>query len=113
MNFSPVDKVVNESGMTELHLAAYNQDIEWVKSCLKDKFDINKKDNNGWTPLVWAIDMACTSTEGVAEEIITLLLSYGAITDLKLQGYTSLIEFSYNVHQDIGAFIEAKVEEKR
>lgn len=47
-----IDKVVNNSGLTELHLGAYYQEIDWVRNCIEAGFDINKTDYNNYTALM-------------------------------------------------------------
>ena len=112
MTLSPVNKIINEYGMTELHLAAYHQDIDWVKACIRDNFDINQKDRNGWTPLMWAIDMAATSEKGVAKSIIELLILNGANTDIQPSKDESITDFSYRIHPEVGEFISKIINHK-
>jgi ankyrin repeat protein len=63
-------------GMTELHYVAYCNDYDAVLSQLKNGAPIDARDDNGWTPLHWSIDMsqAC----GEPERVVQLLLSHGA-----------------------------------
>lgn len=42
-------------GMTQLHLAVIQADMEAIKALIEKGADINIRDNYGWTPLHWAI----------------------------------------------------------
>ncbi len=110
MSKNTIDVPLNDSGMTELHLGAAKQELDWVKSCVEAGFDVNKRSGNGYTPLVWAIDMACTSKVGVAESIIDYLIANGADLSDNPTRFTSLIEFADSTHPDIGKYIRQKVE---
>ncbi|TRZ37248.1 hypothetical protein CEQ21_17470 [Niallia circulans] len=71
-------------GYTELHEAAYNNDIETVSTLLESGADPNSQDDEGYTPLMSAID------GGSNPELLKLLLFNGA--DVTLQdayGYTA------------------------
>lgn len=63
-------------GMTELHYAAYCNDADEVRAQLTKVVDVDARDDNGWTPLHWSIDMAQTCDE--PERIVSLLLAAGA-----------------------------------
>ena len=65
-----------ERGMTELHFAAYCNDAEQVASLLSIGAAVDARDDNGWTPLHWSIDMA-QATRG-PEVVVELLLRAGA-----------------------------------
>jgi len=41
-----------ENGMTELHYAAYCQDLEAVRHWVEQGYDVNQKTDAGWTPLI-------------------------------------------------------------
>lgn len=62
--------------MTELHYAAYCNDPDGVRAHLLLGVPIDVRDNNGWTPLHWSIDMA--QAYGEAEQVVSLLLEAGA-----------------------------------
>ena len=102
----------NQGRRSELHLAAYSQDVDKVMACIAKGFNVNLKDNGGWTPIIWAIDMACTSEVGVAEEIISLLYKNGAEIDLEPYSGTSLVEFANEIHDDIGKYIKQLIKKE-
>ena len=62
--------------MTELHSAAYHGELDWVRNCIAGGLNVHTRDEGGWTPLHWAVDMAMV--EGDREEIVRLLLESGA-----------------------------------
>jgi len=97
---------LDESGRSELHLAAYFEDYELVKKLVSDGFDIHLKDHYGWTPLVWAIDMASTSELGVAEKIIEYLVECGAKMDYEPRPGQSFLEFARNVDDSVAECVE-------
>ncbi len=72
------DEVLNESGMTQLHLAAYHGELDWVIGCLGGGLDVNARANNGYTPLHWAIDMGCVGDPAEREAIVRALVAAGA-----------------------------------
>lgn len=67
---------MNEHGMTELHLAAYQGDLKWVENCLAGGMDVNAIDKNGYTPLHWVVDMGLL--DGEREEIVRVLVQAGS-----------------------------------
>ena len=70
------DPIMNEQGLTELHLAAYHGELDWVRNCLTGGLDIHARDNGGYTPLHWVADMGVV--DGQREEIVTTLIQAGA-----------------------------------
>ena len=70
------DPVLNERGMTELHLAAYHGELDWVQNCLNGGLSVHSRDTGGYTPLTWAADMGIV--EGDYQQIVTLLIEIGA-----------------------------------
>jgi uncharacterized protein len=70
------DRALNDLGMTELHLAAYHGDLEWVENCLQGGLSLHATDNQGYTALHWAADMGLT--DGQREEVAALLIRAGA-----------------------------------
>lgn len=64
------DPVLNDSGMTELHLAAYHGDPDWVAACIAGGLDLGARSNNGYTPLLWAVDMGSV---GLPEDRIAVV----------------------------------------
>ena len=63
-------------GMTELHYAAYCNDPDAVRAQLQLGGPIDVRDDNGWTPLHWSIDMA--QAWGEPNQVVSLLLAAGA-----------------------------------
>jgi ankyrin repeat protein len=63
-------------GMTELHFAAYCNDADAVLVQLQSGFQVDVRDDNGWTPLLWSIDMA--QAWGDPERVVSILLGAGA-----------------------------------
>ena len=72
------DPILNDSGMTELHLAAYYGDPEWVAACIAGGLDLGARSNNGYTPLHWAVDMGCVGTEAERIAVVRALVAAGA-----------------------------------
>jgi ankyrin repeat protein len=65
-----------QRGMTELHYAAYCNDPDAVRAQLQLGGPIDVRDDNGWTPLHWSIDMA--QAWGEPNQVVSLLLAAGA-----------------------------------
>lgn len=65
-----------QRGMTELHYAAYCNDPDGVRAHLLMGVPVDIRDDNGWTPLHWSIDMA--QAWGEPEQVVSLLLKAGA-----------------------------------
>ena len=63
-------------GMTPLHHAAYRNDPDAVRTELELGAAVDARDDNGWTPLHWSIDMA--QAWGEPERVVYLLLNAGA-----------------------------------
>lgn len=63
-------------GMTTLHYAAYCNDPDGVQSQLLSGVPADVRDDNGWTPLHWAIDMA--QAGGDPSRVVSILLEHGA-----------------------------------
>ncbi|KAL7933308.1 ankyrin repeat protein [Trichoderma chlorosporum] len=60
-------------GRTPLHLAAgygYRHSMRALISCLPEGFDVNVRDADGWTPLMWACKLD-GSNWGVVEDLVT------------------------------------------
>lgn len=62
--------------MTELHYAAYCNDTDEVRGQLRRGVYVDVRDDNGWTPLHWSIDMA--QAHGEPEQAVALLLTASA-----------------------------------
>ncbi len=63
-------------GMTSLHHAAYSNDPDAVRAELQRGVSVDVRDDGGWTPLHWSIDMA--QARGEPEQVVSLLLKAGA-----------------------------------
>jgi ankyrin repeat protein len=63
-------------GMTSLHHAAYLNDPEAVRAELQRGIPVDVRDDHGWTPLHWSIDMA--QAWGEPEQVVSVLLEAGA-----------------------------------
>jgi ankyrin repeat protein len=72
------DPVLNDSGMTELHLAAYHGEPDWVANCIAGGLDVHARSNNGYTPLHWAVDMGCVGTREERIAVVVALIEAGA-----------------------------------
>lgn len=72
------DRILNDSGMTELHLAAYHGDPEWVAACIRGGLDLEARSNNGYTPLHWAVDMGCVGDPEDRIAVVRALVAAGA-----------------------------------
>ena len=55
----------NKNGMTRLHVAARDGDLEAVRCLIGPDTDLNARDKYGWTPLETARQMNNTSAEYV------------------------------------------------
>ena len=64
--------------MTELHLAAYHGDPEWVVACIAGGLDLGARSNNGYTPLHWAVDMGCVGPPESRIAVVRALVEAGA-----------------------------------
>jgi serine/threonine-protein phosphatase 6 regulatory ankyrin repeat subunit A/cytohesin len=62
--------------MTELHYAAYCNDVDGVRAQLRMGVSADIRDDNDWTPLHWSIDMS--QAWGEPEQVVSLLLGAGA-----------------------------------
>jgi ankyrin repeat protein len=70
------EPAAGERGMTELHYAAYCNDPAAVRDELRQGTPVDIRDNNGWTPLFWSIDMA--EAWGDPRQVVSILLNAGA-----------------------------------
>ena len=81
---------MNEQGLTELHLAAYHGELDWVQNCLHGGLDVHARDKGGYTPLHWVADMGIV--DGEREEIATALIQAGADVNAKDFGGRSVLK---------------------
>lgn len=72
------DPVLEETGMTELLLAAYHGELEWMQNCVNAGLNIHARDNGGWTSLHWVVDMGMVGDGNERAEIVKFLLASGA-----------------------------------
>ncbi|RYF84624.1 MAG: ankyrin repeat domain-containing protein, partial [Chitinophagaceae bacterium] len=77
------DPVLNEQGMTELHLGAYHGELDWVQKCTSDGLNVNARDGSGMTPLHWVADMGLVGISSEREKIVRVLLQHGANVNAK------------------------------
>ena len=99
--------------MTELHYAAYCQDLESVKRCVESGADIHQKHDGGWTALVWAVNMASTGAPGDAESIVDYLVSKGASLEFSNDLYKDIISFAENVDDAIASHLRDLIEKQK
>ena len=95
-----------ERGMTELHYAAYCQNLSRVRECVEAGCDVNQKDDAGYTALSWCVDMAATGGVGVAESIVDYLVEHGAKLEFSDKRYSDLLEFARACDDGVAAHIE-------
>lgn len=77
--------ITTMNGVNLLHSVAMNNAVAMVKYVLDLGFDINDKDNNGWTPL------HCAMGENTNMGVVKFLLESGADADIKtVDGQTPL-----------------------
>jgi ankyrin repeat protein len=84
-NFVMDDEPRNDSGLTELHRAAYEGDPDWVAACIAGGMNVNARSHNGWTPLHWAVDMGCVGRAEDRIAVVKTLVTAGA--DLEAVGF--------------------------
>ncbi len=81
---------------TELHEAAYQNDIDTVKTLLDSGADPNSQDEDGMTPLMYAV------YQGADMELIQLLIDNGSdINIVDTYGYTAYDYATESNYQDI------------
>jgi ankyrin repeat protein len=79
-----------QRGMTELHYAAYCNDFDAVRAQVQLGGPIDVRDDNGWTPLHWSIDMA--QAWGEPNQVVSLLLAAGASANsVDKNGFSALM----------------------
>ena len=67
--------------LTELHSAAYNCDLDWVKERIEAGDDVDARDSKGFTPLHWCAFRSMVG--GEPREIAELLIDNGADVNAK------------------------------
>lgn len=103
---------LGERGMNELHYAAYCQHVEGVKYWVDAGLDVNQKDETGYTPLAWCIDMAATGGIGAAESIFDYLLMHGARMEFSDERYANILEFAQATDGYLAEHIERRLKSK-
>ena len=71
-----VTPTAGKRGMTELHYAAYCNDLDAVLEHLSSGTPVDVRDDNGWTPLHCSIDMS--QAWGEPNRVVSTLLEHGA-----------------------------------
>ncbi len=79
----------NKHGLTDLHLAAYDGDLEWVQDCLTHGLDKEARDKHGNTPLHWATAMSMAN--GEREEVATTLIAAGCDVNARRSGGETIL----------------------
>ena len=72
------DQILNENGLTELHMAAYHGELDWVIGCLRGGLSAHARDRGGYTPLHWVVDMGLVGEPSEREAIVEALVEAGA-----------------------------------
>ncbi len=93
--------------MTGLHHAAYSNDADGVIEQLALGTPVDVRDDGGWTPLMWSIDMS--QAWGEPTRVVSVLLEHGASANAAdTSGFTALMFACGRNNQDILAkLIEA------
>ncbi|MHA3774831.1 ankyrin repeat domain-containing protein [Verrucomicrobiota bacterium sgz303538] len=92
------DPLLNENGMTELHIAAWEGDLTWVQNCLRGGLDVHARDKDGHTPLWWAADMGIAP--GEREAVIDTLIAAGSDVNAKDNYGESVLESAIRAGND-------------
>ena len=92
------DPIMNEQGLSELHLACYHGELDWVQNCLKGGLDVHARDNAGYTPLHWVVDMGLV--DGEREEIVIALLQVGADVNAQTSSGETVLDVARRAEAD-------------
>jgi uncharacterized protein len=85
-----VEPTAGERGMTVLHHAAYCNNPDAVLEQLALGTPVDVRDDGGWTPLHWSIDMS--QAWGEPERVVAILLKHGASPNaVDTSGFTALM----------------------
>lgn len=94
-------------GISPMHLAVENQDIDFIEFLLSKKADINNTDGQGRTPLFWA------SYSGYSD-VVRYLIDQGANVNIKNQdGKTALDIARDKSHYIIVMLLEKEINKER
>jgi ankyrin repeat protein len=85
-----IEPKANERGMNELHSACLYCNVASVKRCLKEGFNPNETDNNGFTPLIWLMRMYDSNTRERKRIFRSLIRNGGDISLQDTMGETAL-----------------------
>ena len=89
------DPALNDSGMTELLIAVWEGDLEWLRRCVKGGCNLKARSSNGYTALHWACDMALAP--GEREAIVEYLISLGADVNARSGNGVSVLDIAESV----------------
>ena len=92
--------------MTELHYAAYCQNLAGVIECVERGLDINQVDDRGYTALAWCVDMGATGDVGTCEAIFDYLVANGASLEFSDERYQSITELAWDCDGFLAEHIE-------
>ncbi len=71
----------------QLFVAVKNGDLQWVRDCIRERANVDSRDNNNWTPLHYAAD------KGYAE-LVNILLQNRANTNAENNGKATPLHFA-------------------
>ena len=89
MAWMGADLTIEQGGLTLLHAAAEGGSVPIVETLLSKGLDVNRRDANGWTPLLFAVDARRPA-------VIDLLLARGADKHAR----TTIGQSAYNIAED-------------
>lgn len=93
-----------QGGMTPLHIAASAGDLAYVIAEIQTGADVNARDESGWAPLHWLVDMGMVG-EG-REAVLTALIQAGADVDLRNNaGETPLLRVCMSGNEDLARLL--------
>lgn len=103
------DPILNDSGMTELLLAVYYGDPEWVAACIAGGLDLTARSNNGYTALHWAVDMGCVGRREDRIAVVRALVEAGAdVTALNAGGETPAVTARHSTSEYLIPYLKKR-----